>query len=117
MKKFLVLTMAVLILLTACAAEKSAGATATPTKTASAIADTSMATPEIGSAKVLKIEGIKAVQLHSRPDVTAPISGVVHPDEDGKLLGVDGSGKWVLVQINDQTGWALFQLFAITYVQ
>ena len=119
MKKLhVLLTIAVaFLLLTACATEKSADATATPTNTISALPDASLATPQVGSATVLKIEGVNAVQLHSRPNTNSPLSGEVHPGEQGKLLGIDQSGRWVLVRIKDQTGWAPFQLFHLTIAQ
>ncbi len=117
MKKFLILILAFLLLLTACAAEKPADPTQAPAKAASAIADTSMATPQVGSATVLERAGISVIPLYSKPDTNSPLSGQVHPGEQGKFLGADRTGRWVLVQINDQTGWALFQLFSLTTLE
>ena len=117
MKKFLVFVLAVLILLTACATAQSTNVTPAPTKIVYVTPDTSMVTPEVGFAEVLEINGVSAVLLRSQPDIQSPLSGKVHPGERGKLLGIDPSGKWVLVKIGDRTGWAPFQLFALTIAE
>ena len=119
MKKFLVLALAGLLWLAACATAQTPAPSVTATETTRAYAtpDTSLATPEVGAAVVRKIEGVKVVQLYSRPAISSPVSGEVYPGESGKFLGSDSSGRWVLVQIGDRTGWALFQLFDLTIVQ
>jgi hypothetical protein len=119
MKKLLVLLSitAAFLLLGACAIEQTPVATATPTEIVYATPDASQATPQVGFATVLKIEGVKAVQLRSQPNVASPLSGEVYPDEQGKLLGTDPSGQWVLVDIKGRVGWAPTQLFALTVAQ
>lgn len=102
--------------LTACSGGAET-ATVAPTAIAYVAADTSLATPVVGSATVPKVEGIKGVHLYSQPDAKAPLAGEVSPGEAGKVLGTDATGQWVLVQIKDQTGWAPILALNVTIAQ
>ncbi len=117
MKKILILGLAAVILLAACATAQTPSITPAPTKVAYATPDTSLAIPLVGSATVLNVEGVKSVQLYSQPDAKSPVSGFVYPAEQGKLLGADSSGRWILVQIGDRIGWAPHHLFALTIAE
>jgi hypothetical protein len=79
--------------------------------------DQSFATPIVGVVTVMQIQKAKGVFLRCRPDSKAPVAGEVKPGDSGKALGVDSSGKWMLVTIKDQTGWALVQLLNYTISQ
>lgn len=96
MKKFLIMAVAVLLLLCACA-------TAQPVKITP---DASMATPITGAATVRKLETVKALVLQSQPDPKSAMVGQVAPGAKGKVLGLNEKGTWVLVQFPEQTGWA-----------
>ena len=106
MKKILALAMIVIFLLCACAAEQQVGATEPPAKTAFAASDASLSTPTVGSATVRRFEGMQALQLRSQPDQNSVLAGQVAPGEQGKVLGVNAEGTWVLVKFSEQSGWA-----------
>ena len=87
---------------------------ATPEPTATklvgpAVADQSLATPAYGGVTVLPIPGKSSLALYSRPDPQSAAVGSIKPGERGRLLGLDASGLWMLVEINKQTGWAPVQ--------
>ena len=77
----------------------------------------SLATPAVGAVTVLPIPGKTSLSLSIRPDPKAPFIGEVKPGDSGKLLGVDASGRWMLVKIKNQTGWAPVQYLDYTIAQ
>jgi len=99
------------------AAQAATAEPAATTVTTFATPDQSFATPIVGVVTVMQIQKAKGVFLRSRPDSKAPVAGEVKPGDSGKVLGVDSSGKWMLVTIKDQTGWALVQLLNYTISQ
>jgi hypothetical protein len=117
MKKLLILALLAVFLLGACAAGQQVKATATPVKTAAAVLDTSLATPNAGSATVRGLGGVKALVLQSQPDPKSSVLGQVVPGEEGKVLGVNSEGTWVLVQFSKQTGWAPAAMLDLVLVQ
>ena len=95
-------------------------ATAEPTITqqiGSAAPDQSLATPAFGGVTVRTTVGRSSLTLYSRPDPKSAAVGSIKPGERGKLLGVDASGLWMLVEIEKQTGWAPVQYLDYTIAQ
>lgn len=117
MKKILILAIFVIFLLGACAAEQQVKATATPVKAAPAVLDTSLATPNAGSATVRGQQGVKVLVLQSQPDARSSMLGQVAPGEQGKVLGVNSEGTWILVQFSKQTGWVPAIMLDLILVQ
>ena len=77
-----------------------------------------LSTPVVGSVTVLAlVQGARGVFLRSLPDHTSAIAGEVQPGDTGTLLGIDSSGTWLLVKINNQTGWLPIQLLDYTISQ
>jgi hypothetical protein len=107
----------------ACASQPSANPAAAPTHTAvvppagGSDADTSLATPAVGSARVREIEGLLALPLHAKPDQNSAILGQAKPGDEGKALGVNPEGTWVLVQFAEQTGWVPIPAVEMILVQ
>jgi hypothetical protein len=108
-----IFSIALMIFLAACAGQTASG-TATPTGVVYTVAETSMATPTIGTVEVLKVNNVEAIRLLSRPDNKAAPTGIVQPGDRGKVLGVDASGAWVLVKIKDQIGWLPVAVLNVT---
>ncbi len=79
--------------------------------------DQSLATPVVGGVTVLPVAGKTSLALRSQPDPQAPPLGEVKPGDSGKLLGIDPSGRWMLVEIKQQTGWAPVQYLDYTIAQ
>jgi hypothetical protein len=77
----------------------------------------SLATPAVGAVTVLPVPGKTSLSLRSQPDPKASSIGEVKPGDSGKLLGVDASGRWMLVKIKQQTGWAPVQYLDYTIAQ
>ena len=118
MKRILFTIVFVTFLLSACAAgQESATPTKTPAKIVYATPDVSMAIPASGSATAAKLQGVTGVLLRSRPDIKADLAGQVLPGDSGKILGLDSTGRWVLVQFKDQTGWTPAALLELTIAQ
>jgi len=89
-------------------------ASATPT----AVADIrSLATPQAGAVTVLSSPGKTTLPLASQPAVGASAIGQVKAGDTGKLLGLDASGTWMLVEIKQQTGWIPVQYLDYTIAQ
>jgi uncharacterized protein YgiM (DUF1202 family) len=105
MKKILILAMIVVFLLSACAAAAQNDATQPPVKTVQVAPDASLATPNVGSATVRNLEGMRALILHSQPDPQSAVTGQVAHGEKGKVLGLNATETWVLVQFPEQSGW------------
>ncbi len=119
MKRFALLavslTLLMLIVLSACAPIKAAnGPTPTATDLVFVKPDKSFATPALGYAERPRSQGIEPLQLHSEPDMNSPISGEIFPGDQGIILGIDASQKWVLVQFADQVGWTPVMTLALT---
>jgi hypothetical protein len=70
-----------------------------------------------GAVTVLPVQGKASIALRSQPDPNAPALAEVKPGDSGKLLGIDASGKWMLVEIKKQTGWAPVQYLDYTIAQ
>jgi hypothetical protein len=117
MKKSFVLFLLGVFLLAACATQQQAPATATATDIVYATPDASMAKFAVGFAYVRKSEGTPALLLRSLPDSASPVSGRAIPGENGKLLGINDSGSWVLLQFKDQSGWAPVDAVDLTISQ
>jgi hypothetical protein len=105
MKKFSVMTMIVILLLCACASGQTATATKSPAQTAVVTADASLATPNVGSATVKRLENTRGLIVQSQPDPKSAVVGQIALGVEGKVLGVNAEGTWVLVQFPEQTGW------------
>jgi len=115
-KPFILLTIILPLWLTSCAAPQ--GVANGPTATiVFATPDQSLSIPTIGSVTILQLQGAKGVFLRSRPEHTSVIAGEVQPGDSGKVLGVDSSGTWLLIEIKNQTGWAPIQLLDYTIAQ
>jgi hypothetical protein len=106
MKKLLILAIFAMLLLGACAAEQQVKATETPTKAAPAMLDASLATPNVGSATVRNLQGMRALLLYSQPDAESAVTGQVAPGEKGKVLGLNALETWVLLEFPEKSGWA-----------
>jgi uncharacterized protein YgiM (DUF1202 family) len=113
MKKLFILAMIAVFLLSACAAEVQVEATQPPAQTAQATPDASLATPNVGSGTVRKLEGMRALRLYSRPDSQSAVTGQVAPGEKGKVLGLNATETWVLVQFSEQSGWVPVTVLAL----
>jgi hypothetical protein len=105
MKKITIVLLAALLLLTACASQ-STSAASTPTALVYATPDTRPATATVGSASLPKDGVRKSLFLLSRPDPKAPPSGQIFAGDSGTIVGIDATGRWVLVEFKDQSGWA-----------
>lgn len=105
-----------MLLLTACSGQP-ARATQPPADVAYVAPDTSLATPAFGYARIAKVSGVQSVLLRSKPDSKAPLTGQVFPGDEARVLGLDSTGEWVLLQFDGKTGWALYQVLDITIAQ
>jgi hypothetical protein len=77
----------------------------------------SFATPTVGSVTVLSAPGSASFPLLMQPKSGAKATGEVKPGDTGKLLGVDASDLWMLVEIDKQTGWIPIQYLDYTIAQ
>ena len=100
-KIFLVLV--IFSLLVGCA--PAAGAT----PTAQPISALSISTPMVGTVTVISMPpGQASLVLIMSPEASVSL-GKVKIGDSGKALGIDASGKWMLVEIKQQTGWLPIQ--------
>ena len=89
-------------------------ATATPTLTPSREL---IATPVVGAVTVISMPpGQAALVLVSQPEMSVSL-GKVKIGDTGTALGIDASGRWMLVEINQQTGWLPIQYLDYTIAQ
>lgn len=109
----IVLTLVVSLLLAGCAP----AAVSTPAVTSTPSSMQSLATPTYGTVTILAGLSYKTVDLREQPDPRAPIIGHVEPGDQGKMIGIDASGTWMLVQIKKQTGWVAAQYIDYTIAQ
>lgn len=79
--------------------------------------DISMSTPTVGFGTVLALQGLQGVLLHSRPDGNSDASGDVLPGDAVRVLGVDATNSWLLVESKNQTGWISIKLVAFNISQ
>lgn len=80
--------------------------------------DRSFATPAVGGAvTVLPVTDGEGLDLRSHPEIRAFSLAVVEVGASGRLLGVDASGNWMLVEIEGKTGWAPTQSLDYTIPQ
>ena len=70
-----------------------------------------------GAVTVLPAPGKTSLALRSQPDPNAPSLAEVKVGDSGKLLGIDASKKWMLVEIKKQTGWLPVQYLDYTIAQ
>jgi len=117
MKKILILAPIAIFLLCACAVGQQVGATGQPAQTTFATPDASMSTPTIGSAIVKNLEGKQILLLRSQPDPKSAVTGQVALDAQGKVLGLNADGSWVLVQFSEYSGWAPTTVLQMTIAQ
>lgn len=104
--------------LSACApASVTNGPIPTATEQPHGTPDVRVATPQIGFAHLPQSQGPQPLLLHSLPDETSAISGEIFPGDEGTILGLDASQKWVLVQFGDTTGWTPVNTLALTIAQ
>lgn len=101
-----------LFLLVSCGGQGSGTPTGTPVPL-----DQSFATPTVGAVTVLPIAGAEGLDLRSHPEIRAFSLAVVEIGASGTLIGVDASGKWMLVEIEGNTGWAPTKYFDYTVPQ
>jgi hypothetical protein len=74
-------------------------------------------TPVVGVVTVISMPPGKAsLDLIMSPEASVSL-GKVKIGDAGKALGVDASGKWMLVEIKQQTGWAPVQYLDYTIAQ
>lgn len=106
-----VLSLILFLLLAGCAPAVPATPTATPDSLHS------QATPAYGAVMVLSGPGYSTVSLRNQPDPQAPQIGSVIPGDSGKIIGIDASGLWMLVEIKKQTGWVATQYLDYTIAQ
>lgn len=90
---------------------------ASATPTAQPINPLSFATPASGAATVLPMPGKTSLPLRSQPKNGSVATGEVKPGEAGKVLGVDASGSWMLVEIKQKIGWLPIQYVDYTIAQ
>lgn len=79
--------------------------------------DRSFATPAVGAVTVLPVPDAEGLDLRSHPEIRAYSLAVVEFGASGTLLGMDASGNWMLVEIEDKTGWAPTQYLDYTIPQ
>lgn len=87
------------------------------TPTAQPISALAIVTPQVGAVTVLSVPGKVLLFLRAQPDASAASTGEVKPGDTGKVLGVDASGAWMLVEIKQQTGWLPIQYLDYTIAQ
>ena len=89
------------------------GAPATPGSATATFAyaapNQSVATPTVGFVTVLQVQTARGVLLRSLPNPDSDVAGDVLPGDSGKILGVDATGTWLLVNIKNQIGWITIQ--------
>jgi uncharacterized protein YraI len=54
------------------------------------------------------------VRLHDAPALASPVSVIVPFDSEVTALGRNAAGDWLFVGFDDDTGWGVAQLFAIS---
>jgi hypothetical protein len=87
------------------------------TPTAESISTLSVSTPVVGAVTVISMPpGQASLVLIASPEMSVSL-GKVKIGDTGKALGIDASGKWMLVEINKQTGWLLIQYLDYTIAQ
>jgi hypothetical protein len=113
MKLRLLLALTLFFLLAGCAPSTAP----TPTATASRTLDTRAATPAFGAVTVLPMPGTASLELRAKPNALAAVIAVAKPGDSGRLIGIDASGHWMLVEIKQKTGWAPTQYLDYTIPQ
>jgi hypothetical protein len=64
-----------------------------------------MATPEFGFAQRPRSQGIQPLLLYSQPSDESAVSGQIYPGDEGKVLGLNETQDWVLVEVGETVGW------------
>jgi hypothetical protein len=100
----------IFVLLTGCSPAVSSAPTTVPDVR-------SFATPAVGSVTVLSASGKASFSLLMQPKIGTKTTWEVKSGDTGKLLGVDASGSWMLVEINKQTGWIPIEYLDYTIAQ
>lgn len=65
-------------------------------------------------ATIINVNNGANLQLRRTPDVNAESLGLIPPDTQLDVTGRDGSGTWIQVSYNGQTGWVNGQFVKIT---
>jgi hypothetical protein len=87
------------------------------TPTAQPIGVLSISTPVRGTVTVISLPPAQAsINLIASPEMSVSL-GKVKMGDTGKALGLDASGKWMLVEIRQQTGWLETQYLDYTISQ
>lgn len=101
----------IFLLLAGCAPAAVAAPTAEP------ISALRISTPVVGTVTVISMPpGQASLVLITSPEASVSL-GKVSIGDSGKALGVDASGKWMLVEIKQQTGWLPIQYLDYTIAQ
>ena len=101
------------LLLTLAACSPATPAASTPVTISYATPDQRMSIPTVGFGTVLGAQG-RSVLLYSRPDLRATASGSVLTGQTGKIIGLDATGAWALIDFKNQIGWIPLQQLAST---
>ncbi len=107
----------VAVWLTGCGSPTAVPSLATPTLSGPVVVDQSLATPVVGTVTVLKTPGNVSIFLLAQPNVKAAVLGKAKTGDTGKLLGLESTNSWMLVEINQQTGWVPIQYLDYTVAQ
>ena len=57
------------------------------------------------------------IQVHTRPNFTAPSVVVIPFETEISPVGISENGRWLYVLYEDKTGWAWAPLFDLTQEQ
>jgi hypothetical protein len=60
---------------------------------------------------------LQALQLSSQPDHKSLKTGRALPGQTGKLLGLDETGAWALMDFDNQTGWVPVTAIDLTFAR
>jgi hypothetical protein len=113
MKKLFGVLLIALFLLSACAA----GSQPAPTATVVVTPDASKSTPTPGFGTIRQVAGLQVLQLSSQPDNKSLKTGRALPGQTGKLLGLDETGTWALMDFDNQTGWVPVTAMDLTFAR
>jgi hypothetical protein len=116
MKKIVILIVVAMFLLSACAVGTPPTAVS-PTAAAFVTPAAGKATPTSGFVTVQKLPGMQALLLRSQPDNKSALTGTVLPGATAKIIGIDASGAWLLLEFKDYSGWAPIEVLDITIEQ
>lgn len=107
----------VAVWLAGCGSPTTTPPPATSTPSGPVVVDQSLATPMVGTVTVLNTPGKASIFLLAQPNAKAVVMGKAKPGDTGTLLGLESTGQWMLVEINQQTGWVPVQYLDYTIAQ